>query len=235
MTRLVTASTTIVLAGLLAAAGGAADPPRRDPLDELLDQAATATAPASRPAGARPVNPFAAQATENFSRADALPAAAVLSNGKLLAGGLYTTRRKNLEIWIPDRRRWRHVPLICIRGLHAVVVAESMDPEWRWKEMGSDEKVYTGRTRPVRRLQWRLNLIDGSSLQGEIKGQPLWIERGGRRTLWVLHARTKGQYGQTLAELLYPRQIVISRREMERVGKMLDEAATKPGHTGAGK
>ncbi len=234
MTRLAAILSTTTLAVVLAAAGGPGEKPRRDPLDELLDRVPVTTAPATRRARTRPKNPFAGAMADNFSRTDALPAAAVLSDGKLLAGGLYTTRRKDLEIWLADQRRWRHVPLICVRGIHAVVVSESMDPEWRWKEMGSDEKVYTGRKRPVRRLEWRLNLIDGSSLQGEIKGQPLWIERGRRRTLWVLHARTKGEYGQTLAELVYPRQFVISRREMDRVGKILDTADGKatPGDGG---
>jgi hypothetical protein len=122
------------------------------------------------------------------------------------------------------------VPLAAVLGIHAVLIEESTELEWRWREMGSDEKVYTGRSRPIRRLAWRLNLADGSSLAGEIKGQPLWIERDGKRALLVLHARGAGEYGQTLADLVYPKDVVISRRAMQQAVKTLaqPEPTTRP-------
>jgi len=201
-------------------------------LDFWLTQAATG--PASRPSPAATAagplagegaNPFAPAGIGRFSREDALPGAVELSDGRLLAGGLYTTRDKPLVVYIDAEKRWRHVPLICVLGIRAVPVGEEMDREWRWKEMGSDEKVYTGRQRPVRRYLWRLSLIDGTQLEGEIDGQPLWIERDGERSLWVLHDRHKGEWGQTQADLVYARHIVISRREMQRVTKL---SATRP-------
>ncbi len=219
---------SVVALTVLAAAGLGAFRPQTDvqakDLDSLLDRMPTASRPSSRPEPARAANPFARQAELNFSRPDALPAAAVLSDGTLLAGGLYTTTGKDLEVWVEAEKRWRHVPLLLIRGIRAEVVSEGLDPEWRWKELGSDEKVYTGRTRPIRRLNWRMNLIDGSSLAGEVKGQPLWIERDGKRVLWILHARTKGRYGQELSDLVYPKHIVISRREMMRIAEMIEKA-----------
>jgi len=178
------------------------------------------TAPASQPAP-REANPFAAAARE-FSRPDALPGAIQMASGRLAAGGFYTTAGKGLEVWLEPQKRWRHVPLVIIRGIHAVVVSEQLEQEWRWKHTGSDEKVYTGRQRPVRRLQWRVNLVDGTSLTGEIKGQPLWVERDGKRTLHLLGARTKGDWGQTLEQLDYPARIVFSRREMQRVSEHLE-------------
>ena len=202
----------LVLATLLALvpalAAGPADAPTqpRDNLDYWLTQAG----PASQPTSARGANPFAARTAENFSRPDALPGAMQLSDGKVLAGGLYTTQEKDLEVWIQAQQRWRHIPLLAVLGIRAVVVSEELEPEWRWKQMGSDEKVFTGRARPSRQLNWRVNLIDGTSLEGEIKGQPLWIERAGQRTLYVLHSRAKGEFGQTLNELVYPRHVVIS-------------------------
>lgn len=201
---------TTLLALVAALPAGPADltTQPRDNLDYWLTQAG----PASQPTSTTGANPFAAQTAENFSQPDALPGAMQLSDGKVLAGGLYTTQEKDLEVWIQTEQRWRHIPLLAVLGIRAVVVSEELEPEWRWKQMGSDEKVFTGRNRPSRQLNWRVNLIDGTSLEGEIKGQPLWIEHAGQRTLHVLHSRAKGQFGQTLDELVYPRHVVISRK-----------------------
>ena len=198
-----------------------AEPAKRatSDLDYWLGQAQTA--PASQPAAAAGVNPFEARTADGLERHDALPSAVRLSDGTLLAGGIFTTEGKDYQVWIESEQRWRHLPLVCIRGIHAEVAAEAMEDEWRWKEMGADERVKTGRQFPTRRLQWRFNLIDGTTMLGEVKGQPLWIERDGKRTLLVLHARMKGQPGQTLADLVYPKDILVSRRAME-------QAATRP-------
>ena len=217
----------IVLAGLaVAAADQPSAPSAQAPsnLDYWLSHATTA--PASRPA-TRETEPFAA-AGQEFSRPDALPGAVQMASGRLAPGRIYTTAGKDLEVWLDPQERWRHVPLVIIRGIHAMVVSEQLEQEWRWKQTGSDEKVYTGRQRPVRRLHWRVSLIDGTSLTGEIKGQPVWVERDGKRTLHVLGGRTKGDWGQSLGQLDYPAHIVFSRREMERVGKHLESAPWQP-------
>ena len=63
-------------------------------------------------------------------------------------------------------------------------------------------------------------LIDGSTVIGEIKGQPLWIELGDKRTgPLVLHERSKGKMGQKLKDLIYVKRIIVSRKMMEAVLK----------------
>ncbi len=208
--------------GLALAAGVSSQPdkPASKPasnLDYWLNRARTTTAsqPASRPSSA---NPFGK--SDRFSRSDALPGVVVLSDGKILAGGIFTTRDKNWEVWVASQKRWRHIPPIMVLSIRAVVVEEGMEKEWRWKEMGRNERVYTGRAQPVRRLAWRFHLIDDSYVTGEVKGQPLWIETDGKRQgPFVLHERTKGKFGQTLKDLVYLKYIVISRRAMEEVRK----------------
>ncbi len=161
-----------------------------------------------------------------IARRDALPGVVVLSDGTVLAGFVYTTRDKHWEVWVGSEKRWRHVPPILVLGIRAAVAEERMDKEWRWKEMGSDERVYTGRVRPVRRHEWSFHLIDGSRLTGTVKGQPLWVTHGGKtRGPFVLHERSAGQYGQTLKDLVYVHQVVISRRAM---ADALDEPAAEP-------
>ena len=73
---------------------------------------------------------------------------------------------------------------------------------------------------PTRRLQWRFHLIDGSSVTGAVKGQPIWVELDGRKAgPFVLHERSKGKDGQSLQGLMYVKRIIISRRLMDEVAK----------------
>ncbi len=181
-------------------------------LEHLLGEAATAS---SRPGIAEPQTNPLGPGRGRIGRADALPGAVVLSSGKVLGGYVYTTRDKNWEVWVESEKRWRHIPPILVLGIRAVVVEEGLDKEWRWKEMGSDEKIYTGRVRPLRRFRWKFHLIDDSHVTGAVKGQPLWVHYDVRTSgPFVLHERSAGEYGQGLKDHVYVRQVVISRRAM---------------------
>lgn len=193
-------------------------------LEYWLDQAQPASAPASAPAGSSPLGP-----ADRFSREDALPGVVVLSDGRVLPGEVFTTRDHDWEVWVESENRWRHVPPAAVLGIRAVVVEEGMELEWRWKEMGSDEKVFTGRSRPIRRLRWRFHLADGSDLTGDVKGQPIWIEHAGRRLgPFVLHERSAGDYGQNLQQLVYVRRVVFSLRAMRQAIQAQAGASTAP-------
>jgi len=181
----------------------------------------------SRPAGSQPagtsgpVGPAASTAgADGFVRDDAIPGVIELSDGRVLAGSIYTTRGSPLELWNERQKRWRRLPLPAALSITAVVVAEEMVQDWRWKGMGEPERVYTGRQYPTRRLKWRVRLADGSTMTGAIKGRPIWIESGAAKAgPFVLHERTKGKVGTTPADLIYVRRIVFSRRAMDAVAK----------------
>jgi len=205
----------LALAAAVGVTGTAADGPASRPmtsLDYWLSHARPADSqPAIAGPAANPLGPGGARLT----RLDALPGVVVLSDGRVLAGHVYTTRDKSWEVWVESEKRWRHVPPIVVLSIRAVVIDEKLDKEWRWKEMGSDERIYTGRTRPVRRHEWRFHLIDGSVVTGGVKGQPVWVEYDGtRHGPFVLHERTAGEYGQGLKDLVYVKAVVISRRAM---------------------
>ena len=171
-------------------------------------------------------NPFGGGLS--FRRSDALPGVLQLSDGKRIPGGLYTTRDTPWKLWVEKERRWRLIPFITVLSIEAVVIEAGMEKEWRWKEMGSDEKVYTGREKPIRRFLWKFHLIDDSYVRGSVKGQPLWIESAGRQKgPFLLHERSAGKYGQTLKQLVYLKRAVISRRAMEQVRKA-QQASSRP-------
>jgi len=161
-------------------------------------------------------NPFGK--TLSTTRPDALPGVVELSDGRLLAGGLYTTVEKPWVVFVRSEERWRRVPFITALSITAVVVSEKMELRWRWKAMGEPEKVYTGKKYPTRRFLWTFRLLDGSTLTGAVKGQPLWVEHAGKRHgPFVLHERSRGADGQSLKDLVYVKRVIVSRRMMTAV------------------
>jgi len=164
-----------------------------------------------------------ANRVNHFRRPDALPGVIILSDGKLLPGGIYTTRDKDWIVYVESEKRWRHIPILVL-SISAIVVEEGMEKEFRWKEMGRNEKILTGRKKPVRRFLWRLHLIDDSYVTGTIKGQPVWVEQSGKRLgPFVLHERQAGKYGQSLNDLVYIKRIIISREAMVKVKKLANQ------------
>jgi len=199
-----------------AGAGQPAEPAGN--LDYWLRQAKPVDPAATAPAGdgQEGRNPFTGK--DGFRRTDALPGAVEMSDGTQIAGGLYTTVDQPWIIWVEQEKRWRLIPFAAVLSLTAVVVEEKMEQEWRWKAMGVPERVYTGRQYPTRRFLWKLHLVDGSTVTGAIKGQPLWVESPDQtHGPLILHERSKGQMGQTLADLPYIKKIVVSPRMMQAV------------------
>lgn len=219
---------TLAAAGIVASAQ--TSKPAQAPADDVEYWLNQAQAPAASSAPGRSAvedigKPPAA--TGQPSRDDALPGVTVLSNGKVLPGWLYTTAEKPWVLFVEGEQRWRSVPFIDVLSIEAVVDEEKMEQEWRWKEMGVPERVYTGKAYPTRRLQWKFHLIDDSTLTGTIKGQPLWVELGQTRVgPMVLHERSKGEPGQKLADLVYVKRILVSRRLMDQVLK--ESPTTQP-------
>lgn len=173
-------------------------------------------APTSRQAiDPKGVNPFAA--SRSLARDYALPGAVELSDGKVLTGQLYTTGGRAWQVYVDQQKRWRQIPFAAVLSITAIVVSEKLEPQWRWKAMGTPERVYTGRQYPTRRLLWRFLLADGSQITGTVKGQPISVVAGGiKKGPFALHERQRGNPGQGLFELIYVRQVVISRQMLER-------------------
>jgi len=214
--------------------GNVAPLQRADPNDNLdfwLNQAETVNEedfqPASEPA----------KRTRGPRRPDALPGVVELSNGQQLPGLLYTTRGRDWELYDTEDRTWHRIPPITVSSMTAVVDEEEIELEWRWKAMGVDERVYTGNSYPMRRLSWKVKLIDGTTFHGAIKGQPIFIDLAGSVTgPLTLHEKQKGEFGDTLDDLVYVKQIVVSKRMMDAVAKdQLNRGPTAPATKPAAK
>ena len=173
-----------------------------------------------------PVNPFG-EPSDGGPRKDAVPARVELSSGATVAGRIYTTRGKRLKIFNLERGMYEYVPVPAVREIETIVEWERMEREWRFKEAGSPEKVYTGREYPARKFAYRLTLLNGHTITGHILGQPLTLARPSRASgsndgeevdRFILHDRQKGDFGQTLEDLLYLRRITLHEEGNAEVG-----------------
>jgi hypothetical protein len=155
--------------------------------------------------------------TDGQTRLNALPGAVELSDGRVLGGWLVTTPGEPWTVWVESEKRWRRIPPAAVLEISANVIAERMERQWRWKAMGEPEKVYTGRSYPFRRFEWTFLLADGSTIRGVVKGQPLWLRRGGQREgPWLLQERSTGEVDQALDEHIYLKRVVVSREAMRQ-------------------
>ncbi|MHC4199039.1 MAG: hypothetical protein ACYSU0_03545 [Planctomycetota bacterium] len=156
-----------------------------------------------------------------------------LSNGESETGRLWLTADLGMTFYDTAAKEWREVELSELSRIDARPRAEELDKEWRWKEAGRDEKVYTGRTRPRRWLDHDVTLADGTRFTGHIKGTPIYIEtdpepaadkkaeakpkraRPTRKRLVMLQYQ-RGDWGQTLKDLIYVKSIRIENIVVER-------------------
>jgi hypothetical protein len=182
---------------LLAQATQPSDPT----MDWLLDQSTPATQPQTAPT-TQPVPPFAERKAEG-ERAGTI----LRSDGKQTEGRLATTPGKPIRVWESGQKRYVDLPWESIASIEAKILWERDEPEWRFKESGHDEKVFTGKTYPAREMEYTFQLVNGDIITGGAVA-PVYVRVGEKTTQYVLHKRDKGPPGQTLGELVYVKRIV---------------------------
>jgi len=177
-------------------------------------------------------SPFSKAPAGGSNRTDAVPGYAELSNDLKVPGRIYTTRAKRLKIYNLNREMYEYVAVPSLSGIEAVVEWARVDKQWRFKEAGDTEKVYTGKSYPVRMLAWRLTLRNGHEIVGHILGQPLYVEHNEKRERFILHKRQKGPLGDTLEDLVYIRRIAFGPKAYNEA---VDELAEKAKKAAAGE
>jgi len=177
-------------------------------------------------------SPFSAPSRKGPRRADAVPGYAELSSGLKVPGYMYTTRAKRLKIYNLQRQIYEYVAVAAVKEIEGVVEWARVDKQWRFKEAGNTEKVYTGKSYPVRMLKWRLVLRNEHEIVGHILGQPLYVEHKGTPERFILHKRQKGPLGDTLEDLVYVRRVVFGPQAFNQA---VDELAGKAASPAAGQ
>jgi hypothetical protein len=162
------------------------------------------------------------------SRADAVPGYVEMSNGTVHPGKLYLTRDHRLKIFDNAQKRFREIPLFVIRRIDCHVEKEWQEKEWRFKENASDEKIFTGRSYPVREYVHTITLSSGKNIRGPLSGIVYEQKSGqGKPERYLLHKRDKGRLGSKLKALLYVRAIRLGEKALqEGQRKALKKPAT---------
>ena len=185
-----------------------------------------------------PRNPFGGEGGVS-GRKDAVPGYIEVSTGLKVPGRIFTTRGKRLKIFNLRREVYEYVPVPALTRIDAVVEWERLDKEWRFKEAGNPEKVYTGRSYAVRMLAWKLTLRNGHEITGHILGQPLYVEHNGKVERFLLHQRDKGPIGSELKDLICIKSVEFGinayNQAVDELKARAEEAARKAGAASAPK
>ncbi len=171
-----------------------------------------------------PVNPFGSTIAQ---REDTVPGYVELSDGSIHPGQIYLTRDKRLKIADEQSERQREVPLSAVKQIGCTIKKEWLEKEWKFKELAKDEKMYTGRSYPVREYEHTIRLKDGRTISGGLS-EIVYVEpidnnpakSGGSRPeikaeQFILNKRNKGEIGEDLNSLVYVKLIKLGKEAYE--------------------
>ncbi|MCC6239057.1 MAG: hypothetical protein IT448_01975 [Phycisphaerales bacterium] len=192
--------------------------PTTQPMAPASTEPAT-TAPSPVDPNIEAISPFTSAPTDNSTVS--LWAYITFSNDTQISGPVSTTEGKPIRLWDDSRQEYRDIPLNMIQSMQAFVLWQRDQAQWKFTDSGDDAKETTGQTYPARELIYAVTLINGQSLRGGIVA-PLYLQIDGRTRTLVLNKRQKGEIGQTLDELIYLKQVLITH------GNPTTQPAAKP-------
>jgi len=149
---------------------------------------------------------------------DSVPGYLLLSNGDRVEGHVHLTRDAVLKFTDPDTKKLLRIRLDELTHIEQKPIVERMEKEWRWLENANDQKVYTGREYPMRKLRTILHLKTGRTLQGVLTAL-LYVSNENGRQRFVLHKRQKGKPGEKLSDLLYVKLVDFRPRQKQQKSK----------------
>ena len=151
------------------------------------------------------VPPVFERTKEQFS----LDAVINTSDGKSYTGTITGTLGKEMTIFNRQEKRYVDFALSGVARIDVQIEEEREEKEWSWKESGSDEKVYTGKTYPVRKYVTTLTLAEDKKIVGDLSGPIYFTAPDGKEQFFVLRKTQKGDEGQKPSDLIYVKSIVI--------------------------
>jgi hypothetical protein len=171
-----------------------------------------------------PINPFGSTTAQ---REDSVPGYIELSDGSIHPGLIYLTRDKRLKIADEQSERQREVPLSAVKQIDCTIKKQWLEKEWKFKELTKDEKMYTGRSYPVREYEHTIRLNDGRIISGGLS-EIVYVEPIDNNTAksgasrpeikveqFILNKRNKGEIGEDLHSLVYVKSVKLGKEAYE--------------------
>lgn len=173
-------------------------------LQSLLNHAQTATAPASKFAPKPNIHPFA---TRSVGAAEIRTGTVQLSTGQMFRGVIWTTQQTPFRVWLKNLKQYRDVDIRLVKEIIGTIRYAKQIRQYKFQQMGSNIKLYTGRTRPRIGYQFTFKLINGKSITGTVIA-PIYIRTGdGKQYFYLLKKRIDGKLGQKASAIAYIKRI----------------------------
>jgi len=181
------------------------------------------------------VNPFGTR--EKGAPRDAVPGTIHMSDGTRFEGMVYLTSGRRLRLFDAKLQEYVDCSLSQLREMTINVKEAQIEKEWRFKEMGNDEKVYTGKSYARKDFDATLVYRDGTSRKLEIaRGMPVYcIQKDGVRKTVLLQPFLRGEVGSTLDDLVHATRIVLEAKADDAGAPSGKPAKTQPGRAKPGE
>jgi hypothetical protein len=164
-----------------------------------------------------------------------------MSDGTILTGGLSLTPGKKLRPFDTRGKEYVDVSLDTLREIRVTVSNKSEEQEWRFKEAGSAQKVFTGKVRPRLDFAYEFLPKDEPTLTTTLSvGVPLYILLDrlpgsadspaplNNPVRVLLRPYVQGEMGKTFADLVYPARIVFGDDAKAEAIKEVENKGQKP-------
>lgn len=213
------------LLGLLIAAAWA-----DDLLDDMLKNAQpTASAPADITTQGPQTEPASGVVDALGTMKPRTPAGArigvvELSTSAKYEGRVWTTLETPFRVWVDELKIYRDIDPSLVRKIEVKVNSETLEPDWRWKKEGSDEKIYSGKKYPLVDLGYKFTLLNDQQIEGTVVA-PIYCFDGAKVHHLALYKKYQGQLDETLKDIVYIKTITL--RESETVSAVNERKTTK--------
>jgi hypothetical protein len=145
----------------------------------------------------------------------------VLNDGQRLEGQIYSSRDRQLRFKDEQTGETYEWALDKIRKI-VQEGKEAIEPDWRWKEAGSDEKVFTGYYYRHADLKVTVVLTSGETHTGHWRtGTPIHVRTGRGVHKFILYNEIKNVDNRTqdkdnVPPLTYVREVVFQPEQEDK-------------------
>ncbi len=148
-----------------------------------------------------------------------------MSDGTAVSGEIFgSSEDSTLRVFDENLRKYREFKFAEIVSVSMIVEKEAMVDKFTFKEVGWDEKLYSGKAFP--RIDFRASvlLLTGERAAGHVLGV-VHVDDGTAVSKFVLNRYMRGEVGQKLDDLVYVREIAFEGRVAKGGGALAGRTA----------
>jgi hypothetical protein len=137
---------------------------------------------------------------------DGRPGTVQWSNGRKVQGAISVTQGKDLRMFVDGELY--SVKLDEVKEIRFKAMNEELFKGFYFATAGQDTKTYTGEVYPIRDIEAQITLLTGKVLEGKLYPMMLYLTADDVKQKVIVVAKQTGANGQSLADLVYPSDIL---------------------------